>query len=176
MFTAEPLPEPMLTYVTHHNYITNCNALRYEVAAIYPRQIRWLSAILQYFHYVSSGDTAVLHQAMEYYDILHRFQQYHCHSPCKLSKRFENWNGWSGRARFIKAFFVTARWRNEMKHVARYWPFVRGIHRLLVDSLHKGQWSEASIFNLWSAPEQAVEQTMDTPDVWDAIALIMTSL
>ena len=98
--------------------------------------------------YVSSGDTAVLHQAMEYYDILHRFQQYHCHSPCKLSKRFENWNGWSGRARFIKAFFVTARWRNEMKHVARYWPFVRGIHRLLVDSLHRGQWSEASMFSL----------------------------
>ena len=28
----------------------------------------------------------------------------------------------------------------------------------------------------WSAPEQGVEQTIDTPVVWDAIALIMTSL
>ena len=44
------LPEPMLTYVTHHNYKINRNRLRYEVAAVYPRQIRWLSAILQYFH------------------------------------------------------------------------------------------------------------------------------
>ena len=29
---------------------------------------------------------------------------------------------------------------------------------------------------LWSAPEQTVEQTINTPVIWDAIALIMTSL
>ena len=29
---------------------------------------------------------------------------------------------------------------------------------------------------LWFAPEQAVEQTIDTPVIWDAIALIMTLL
>ena len=29
---------------------------------------------------------------------------------------------------------------------------------------------------LWSAPEQTVEQTMETPVIWDAISLIMTSL
>ena len=29
---------------------------------------------------------------------------------------------------------------------------------------------------LWSAPEQTVEQTTQTPVIWDAIALIMTSL
>ena len=29
---------------------------------------------------------------------------------------------------------------------------------------------------LWSAPEQTVEQTIETPVIWDAIALIMTSL
>ena len=28
---------------------------------------------------------------------------------------------------------------------------------------------------LWSVPEQAVEQTMETPVIWDASALIMTS-
>ena len=28
----------------------------------------------------------------------------------------------------------------EWKHIPRYWPFVRGIHRSLVNSLHKGQW------------------------------------
>ena len=29
---------------------------------------------------------------------------------------------------------------------------------------------------LWSAPEQTVEQTFETPVIWDAIALIVTSL
>ena len=30
--------------------------------------------------------------------------------------------------------------------------------------------------SLWSAPEQTVDQTIETPVIWDAIALIMTSL
>ena len=34
------------------------------------------------------------------------------------------------------------------KHFPRYWPFVRGIHRSPVNSLHKGQWSEALMFSL----------------------------
>ena len=29
---------------------------------------------------------------------------------------------------------------------------------------------------LWSAPEQTVEQTIETPVIWDAIALIITSV
>ena len=29
---------------------------------------------------------------------------------------------------------------------------------------------------LWSAPEQTAEQTVETPVIWDAIAVIMTSL
>ena len=32
------------------------------------------------------------------------------------------------------------------KHFPRYWPFVRGIHRSPVNSLHKGQWRGALIF------------------------------
>ena len=32
------------------------------------------------------------------------------------------------------------------KHFLRYWPFVRGIHRWLVNSLHKGQWRGALMF------------------------------
>ena len=35
-----------------------------------------------------------------------------------------------------------------MKHFPRYWPFVRGIHRLPVNSPHKGQWRGALIFSL----------------------------
>ena len=38
------------------------------------------------------------------------------------------------------------------KLLPRYWPFVRGIHLLPVNSPHKGQWRGALMF-LWSAPE-----------------------
>ena len=34
------------------------------------------------------------------------------------------------------------------KHFPRYWPFVRGIHRPLVNSPHKGQWRGALMFSL----------------------------
>ena len=34
------------------------------------------------------------------------------------------------------------------KHFPSYWPFVRGIHRSPVNSLHKGQWRGALIFSL----------------------------
>ena len=61
------------------------------------------------------------------------------------------------------------------KHFPRYWPFVRGIHWSLMDSPHKVQWRRALMF-LWSAPELTVEQTIETSVIWDAIALIMTSL
>ena len=34
------------------------------------------------------------------------------------------------------------------KHFPRYWPFVRGIHRSPVNSLHKGQWRGALMFSM----------------------------
>ena len=34
------------------------------------------------------------------------------------------------------------------KHFPRYWPFVRGIHRSLVNSPHKGQWRGVLMFSL----------------------------
>ena len=34
------------------------------------------------------------------------------------------------------------------KHIPRYWPFVRGIHRSPVNSPHKGQWRGALKFSL----------------------------
>ena len=39
------------------------------------------------------------------------------------------------------------------KHFPRYWPFVRGTHRSLVKSPHKGQWCGTLMFFIWSAPE-----------------------
>ena len=41
------------------------------------------------------------------------------------------------------------------------------------DSPHKGQWRGCF---LWSMPEQTVKQTTKKSVIWDAIALIMTSL
>ena len=34
------------------------------------------------------------------------------------------------------------------KHLPRYWPFMMGIHRSLVDSPHKGQWRGALVLSL----------------------------
>ena len=34
------------------------------------------------------------------------------------------------------------------KHFLHYWPFVRGVHRSPVNSLHKGQWRGALMFSL----------------------------
>ena len=40
-------------------------------------------------------------------------------------------------------------WRHQMeKKFPRYWPFVRGIHRSPVNSLHNGQWRGALVFSL----------------------------
>ena len=36
----------------------------------------------------------------------------------------------------------------QWKHFSHYWPFVRGIHRSLVNSPHKGHWHEALMFSL----------------------------
>ena len=57
-----------------------------------------------------------------------------------------------------------------MEIFPRYRPFVRGIHLLPVKSPHKGQWRGALMFPLICA------WTNETPMIWDAIALIMTSL
>ena len=44
------------------------------------------------------------------------------------------------------------------------------------DSPHNGQLGGALMFFFYSAPEQTVEQTIETPVLWYAIALIMASL
>ena len=39
-------------------------------------------------------------------------------------------------------------WRHHMEPFPRYWPFVRGIQRPLVNFPYKGQWRGASMFSL----------------------------
>ena len=69
------------------------------------------------------------------------------------------------------------------KHFARYWPFVRGIHRSPVTSPHKGQWRGALMFTLicaringWGVRREAGDLAWGVRLViWDAIAPILTS-
>ena len=50
------------------------------------------------------------------------------------------------------------------KHVPRHFPFVRGIHRPPVDSLHRGQWRRALIFSLMCAWTNGRASNRDTGD------------
>ena len=45
------------------------------------------------------------------------------------------------------------------KHFLRYWPFVRGIHRSQVNSLHKGQWRGALMFSLLGLNKRLSKQS-----------------
>ena len=55
------------------------------------------------------------------------------------------WDFWIRLSASYKAFHDDViKW----KHFARYWLFVRGIHRSAVNSTHKGQWRGALIFSL----------------------------
>ena len=60
------------------------------------------------------------------------------------------------------------------KHFPRYLPFVQGIHQSPVVPLTKVSDPELWCF-LWSLPEQADEQTIEMPVIWDSIELNMTS-
>ena len=67
-------------------------------------------------------------------------------------------------------------------HLPRYWPFVRGIHRSPVDSTHRGQWRGALMFSLicartrcflWFAPEQKVEETIETAVIYYDVTVVV---
>ena len=51
------------------------------------------------------------------------------------------------------------------KHFPRYWPFVRGIHRSLVNSLHKCQWRGALVFSLICAWTNSWANNGDADDL-----------
>ena len=51
------------------------------------------------------------------------------------------------------------------KHFPRYWPFVRGIHRLSVNSPHKGQWRGALMIYLIYARINGWANDRDTGDL-----------
>ena len=51
------------------------------------------------------------------------------------------------------------------KYFPRYWPFVRGIRRSSVNSLHKGQWRGALMFSLFCARTNAWVTNRDAGDL-----------
>ena len=51
------------------------------------------------------------------------------------------------------------------KHFPRYWPFVRGIHRSPVNSLHKGQWRGALMFSLICARINGLVNNVEAGDL-----------
>ena len=65
------------------------------------------------------------------------------------------------------------------KHVPRYWPFIRGIHRSPVNSLHKGQWRGALMFTLICARINGWVNNCEAGDLWrhrthyDVIVMVM---
>ena len=63
-------------------------------------------------------------------------------------------------------------WRHQMETFSASLTLCEGNSPSPVNFPHKGQWRGALMF-LWSAPEQTIEQTIETPVIWDAIAIIM---
>ena len=51
------------------------------------------------------------------------------------------------------------------KHFPCYWPFVRGIHRSPVNSLHIGQWRRALMFSLISVSINSWENNREAGDL-----------
>ena len=56
-------------------------------------------------------------------------------------------------------------WRHQMETFARYWPFVKGIHRSPANSPHKGQWREALMFSLICARTNGLANHQDAGDL-----------
>ena len=69
------------------------------------------------------------------------------HEVKTFRKKIKFWNLNSTRdtlSELVDTYDDVIKWKN----FPRYWPFVRGIHRSLVNSPHKGQWRGALMFSL----------------------------
>ena len=61
------------------------------------------------------------------------------------------WRHLADESKSLKATKLGRKYHDEVikwKHFPRYWPFVWGIHRSPVNSLHKGQWRGSLMFSL----------------------------
>ena len=90
---------------------------------------------------------------------------------CTVSRYISDWNTTTWRPSPQMTSHRESRW----KHFPRYWPIVRESTAHLWIPLTKASEAQLWCFR-WSAPEQTLKQTIETPMIWDVIALIMTSL
>ena len=92
---------------------------------------------------------------------------------CSRSSRGQNISCHDNDSKYERFFFHddVIKW----KHFPRYWPLWGGTHWSLVDSPHKVQWHAALMF-LWSASEQTIGQTVETPVIWVATADIYENI
>ena len=82
--------------------------------------------------------------------------QYAKSAPCFQTRLYTSNHGVNMFIKLLNVFWVTDTWPKhpfqgdviKWKHLARYWPFVRGIHRSPVNSPHTGQWRGALMFSL----------------------------
>ena len=66
---------------------------------------------------------------------------------CFILFHYTLWIFTPSQSKFVCSFLLyddVIKW----KHLPRYWPFVRGIHRSPVNSPHEGQWRGALMFSL----------------------------
>ena len=68
---------------------------------------------------------------------------YHLHQGDHVQVPWKRpWRIWVNKS------YASTWWRHQMETFPRYWPIVRGIHRLTVNSPHKGQWRGGLMFSL----------------------------
>ena len=89
---------------------------------------------------------------------------------CEYTNRLVLWAARLRRCRQIQTHTVTRR-RHQMETFSALLTLCAG------NWIHPTKASDAELlYFLWSSPEQTAEQTIETQVIWDAIALIMTSL
>ena len=71
-----------------------------------------------------------------------QFTEAHVHHPVSMDKQLHKWLSQSMMTSLNGNIFCM-----QWKHFPHYWPFVQGIHWLLVNSPHKGQWRGALMFS-----------------------------
>ena len=84
-----------------------------------------------------------------------------------ISGKFQdNWNECYGPIECCEIHDDVIKW----KQFPRYWPFVRGIHRSPVNSLHKGQWRGALKFSLICVWINGWVNNGEAGDLWRHLA------
>ena len=146
LFGAKPLPEPMLAYCQLDSLEQISMKFESWFYHFHSRKCIWKYRLPKWRPSCPGGDeliVAVLNLLQEIQDISTLFiisQNWHVAGRSTAS----SWKTRIHAPCIINIHDDVIKW----KTFPRYWPFVRGIHRLAVNSPHKGQWRRALMFSL----------------------------